>query len=152
MKTRFLFASVLLMAVAAMLAGGLSAADDKASLEGAKCPVSGKPINQSDWVAYESGKVYFCCENCPAAFKKDPAKYAAKAHLQMVQTGQLKEVACPLTGKPLNPATAVDVGGVRVAFCCNNCKGKVEKATGDDQINMVFKDVSKGYKPAAEEK
>ena len=70
----------------------------------------------------------------------------------MVQTGQLKEFACPLTGKPLNPATAIDVGGVQVAFCCNNCKGKVEKATGDDQINMVFKDVSKGYKPATETK
>ena len=60
MKTRSLLALVLLMAVAGMIAGGLLADDAKAPLAGAKCPVSGKPINQSDWVAYENGKVYFC--------------------------------------------------------------------------------------------
>ncbi len=153
MKTRTVFASVLLVAAAGMIAGGLLAADPAPStpqpnLENAKCPVSGKPVKADDWLAFDGGKVYFCCENCPTAFKKDTSKYAAKAHLQMVQTGQLKEVACPLTGKPLNPSTAIDVGGVQVAFCCNTCKGKVQKASGDDQINMVFKDVSKGYKPA----
>jgi YHS domain-containing protein len=140
-----------------MIAGALLAADSapapaKLNLENAKCPVSGKPIKANDWVAFENGKIYFCCENCPAAFKKDPSKYAAKAHLQMVQTGQLQEFACPLTGKPLNPSTAIDVGGVTVAFCCNNCKGKVEKASGDDKISLVFKDISKGYKPATETK
>ncbi len=157
MKTRTIFALVLLVAVAGLVAGALLAADPapsspKPNLENAKCPVSGKAVKADDWVAFENGKVYFCCENCPAAFKKDSAKYAAKAHLQMVQTGQLKEVACPLTGKPLNPETAIDVGGVKVAFCCNNCKGKVEKASGDEKISMVFKDVSKGYKPANEVK
>ena len=157
MKTRSVLASVVLVAVAGMIAGALLAADSapapaKLNLDNAKCPVSGKAINASDWVAFENGKVYFCCENCPAAFKKDPSKYTAKAHLQMVQTGQLKEVACPLTGKPLNPETAIDVGGVQVAFCCNNCKGKVQKASGDEQISLVFKDVSKGYKPASEAK
>jgi YHS domain-containing protein len=157
MKTRSIFASALLVAVAGMIAAALLAADappslPKPNLENAKCPVSGKPVKADDWVAFDGGKVYFCCENCPAAFKKDPSKYAAKAHLQEVQTGQLKEVACPLTGKKLNPDTAMDVGGVQVEFCCNTCKGKVQKATGDDQINMVFKDISKGYKPATETK
>src|SRR4051812_44720086 len=51
-----------------------------------KCPLSGKPINKEYAVDFDGGKVYMCCENCPAAFKKDEAKYAAKAHLQMVQT------------------------------------------------------------------
>ena len=105
MKTRTIFALVLLVAVAGLIAGALLAADSapsapKLNLDNAKCPVTGKAVKADDWVAFENGKVYFCCENCPAAFKKDSAKYAAKAHLQMVQTGQLKEVACPLTGKP----------------------------------------------------
>ena len=56
-----------------------------------KCPISGKPINKEYAVDFDGGKVYMCCENCPAAFKKDSAKYAAKAHLQMVQTGELSE-------------------------------------------------------------
>ena len=157
MKTRTVFASVLLVATAGMVAGGLLAADSPPStpqpnLADAKCPVTGKMVKADDWLAYDGAKVYFCCENCPKAFKKDPSKYAAKAHLQEVQTGQLKEVACPLTGKKLNPETAIDVGGVKVAFCCNNCKGKVQAASGDEQINLVFKDISKGYKPATETK
>jgi hypothetical protein len=51
-----------------------------------------------------------------------------------------KQVKCPITGKDLNPATVIDVGGVKVAFCCNNCKGKVSKAEGDEQLNLVFGD------------
>jgi YHS domain-containing protein len=41
------------------------------------CPVAGDKIEGSGhMVAYE-GKVYhFCCDECPAQFKKDPAKYA----------------------------------------------------------------------------
>lgn len=41
------------------------------------CPVSGDKVGDSKlMVAYE-GKVYhFCCDECPAQFKKDPAKYA----------------------------------------------------------------------------
>jgi hypothetical protein len=35
---------------------------------------------------------------------------------------------------------------VKVEFCCNNCQGKVEKAKGDEQVSMVFKDTEKGFK------
>ena len=50
-----------------------------------KCPVSGKAIDIAQAVDYKGKKVYFCCGNCPAAFKADPAKYEAKLP-------QLKEV------------------------------------------------------------
>jgi YHS domain-containing protein len=102
-----------------------------------KCPVSGESVDSMGGklaVDFEGGKVFFCCDKCPPAFKKDPTKYIAKAHLQMVQTNQLKEVACPFTGKPLNPETAIDVGGVKVAFCCKDCMAKAAKAKGDEQI------------------
>jgi len=136
MKVRSLLLLVLLGSLAGLIANGLLAADTKAPSNDVKCPVSSKPINPADFVEFEKAKVYFCCENCPAVFKKDPPKYAAKAHLQMVQTGQLKEVACPFTGKPLNPETAIDVGGVKVAFCCKNCEAKAQNAKGDDQISL----------------
>ena len=69
----------------------------------------------------------------------------------MVETDQLKQVACPFTGKPLNPETAIDVGGVEVAFCCKDCLAKAEKAKGEEQISLIFKDVSKGFKLAKDE-
>ena len=119
-----------------------------------KCPVSGESVDSMGGkvsVDFEGGKVFFCCDKCPAAFKKDTAKYVAKAHMQMVQTEQLKQVACPFTGKPLNPETAIDVSGVKVAFCCKDCMGKAAKAKGDEQVSLVFKDVSKGFKLAKDD-
>lgn len=43
------------------------------------CPVSGKPINTTvKGVEHDGNMVYFCCAGCPAAFEKDPAKFADK--------------------------------------------------------------------------
>src|SRR4051812_31323609 len=110
MKTRLSIAA--LVAAAFVLAGSLIAADDKAPA--LKCPVSGKAVNPSAaTVDFNGGKVAFCCDNCPKQFSKNPEKYAAKANLQLVQSGQLKQTACPLTGKPVNPEATVDVAGVK---------------------------------------
>jgi YHS domain-containing protein len=115
----------------------------------AKCPVSGKDINKDASVEFNGGLVYFCCNNCPKAFEKDTLKYTGKANLQLVVTGQAKEVKCPFTGKDLNPETKISVAGVNVCFCCNNCKGKAEKAEGQMQIDLIFGD-SKKFKKAFE--
>ncbi len=147
MKSR-LFLSAL--AVAALIAAHSLRAEDKAPGKDVKCPVSGKAINPASFVEFNGGKVYLCCDGCPAAFKKDPAKYTAKANHQMAQTGQIVEVTCPLSGKKLNPETALDIDGVSVTFCCNNCKGAVAKMTPDEQVAKVFTDVSKSYEPAPE--
>jgi len=114
----------------------------------AKCPVSGKGCNPEKSVAFDGGSVYFCCGNCQGAFEKDSSKFAAKAHHQLVSTGQMKQKACPLSGGPVKAGTEVDIDGVEVGFCCNNCKGKVEGASGDEKITMVFGDVSKGFAAA----
>jgi YHS domain-containing protein len=114
----------------------------------AKCPVSGAPAKKESAVDYKGGKVYFCCDGCPASFKKDTAKYAAKANQQLVVTGQAKQAKCPLTGGKCNPAAALEVGGVQACFCCDGCKGKVAKASAEDQVKMVFDDeaFAKGFK------
>ncbi len=148
MKTR-LFLSALV--VAALIAVHSLRAEDKEPGKDVKCPVSGKAINPASFVEFNGGKVYLCCDGCPAAFKKDTAKYAAKANHQMAQTGQIVEKACPLSGKALNPETGLDIAGVTVKFCCNNCKGAVAKMTPDEQIAKVFTDVSKSYEAAPAE-
>lgn len=40
------------------------------------CPVSGEELKSKDsYLDYEGVRVYFCCDNCIAAFEKDPEKY-----------------------------------------------------------------------------
>jgi len=129
MKARILLASVIGSAL--LLSSALIAADAEKKYE-AKCPVSGKPAKETSTVDYLGGKVQFCCDNCPKAFEADPKKFAAKAALQMLGTGQMKQVACPMSGKPCNPDQSTEIDGVKVSFCCENCKGAVDKA--DDKV------------------
>jgi hypothetical protein len=115
----------------------------------ATCPVAKTKAAKEDKSAeYRGAKVYFCCGGCPDAFKKDTAKFATRANMQLVETAQAKQVKCPLSGGDLNADTKIKVGDAEVAFCCNNCKGKVEKATGDDQLALVYSDKAfdKGFK------
>lgn len=131
MKTRIALAAV--VASALLLTQALIAADTAAdSTFKAKCPVSGKDAKPTSTLDFAGGKVEFCCDNCPKAFKADEKKFAAKAALQMLGTGQLKQVACPISGKPCNPEQTATIEGVKVGFCCPNCKGAVEKA--DDKV------------------
>jgi YHS domain-containing protein len=138
MKTK---ATLLVLAVAtAMLLPRLTA-EEKDKLNGAKCPVGGTKAAKAESSAdYRGAKVYFCCDNCPKAFAKDTAKHANKANHQLAQTGQAKQEKCPLSGNDLNKEATTDVAGVKVAFCCNDCKGTVEKAEGDKKLELVFAD------------
>ena len=139
-----LITSVTLFAFVASFVG----AEDKKEFK-ATCPVAKTKAAKEDKSAeYRGAKVYFCCGGCPEAFKKDTAKFSTRANMQLVQTGQAKQEKCPLSGGDLNADTKIKVGDAEVAFCCNNCKGKVEKATGDDQLALVYSDKAfdKGFK------
>jgi YHS domain-containing protein len=146
---RYAFA---MLALSAMWMSVVIGAEPK--LDKAKCPVSGKEVKAASAADYKGGKVYFCCDGCPDAFKKDTPKYSTKANHQLALTGQAKEVKCPLAGRDLNPDTAIDIAGAKVAFCCNNCKGKASKASGDEQLELVFSDKAfeKGFKVGEEKK
>ena len=147
MSTRLLGLAILTAFVAGL---AVHAADEKKF--SAKCVVAGKPDAKEDkFAAYKGGKVYFCCDNCKAAFEKDTAKFAVKANTQLVTTGQAKQVKCPLSGQPVDDAQEVEVSGAKVKFCCGNCKGKVAAATGDDQAKLVFNDETfkKGFEVKA---
>jgi hypothetical protein len=143
MKTRMFLAA---LAVAGLFAvGSLRAADEKAEL---KCPVSGQPAKAEHKVAFNGGDVTFCCPNCPKAFNANSAKFAAKANLQLAQSGQLKQIKCPLTGRPVAADKSVAVEGVEVGLCCGGCLAKTKKVEGDELIGLLFTDTSKGFEPA----
>jgi YHS domain-containing protein len=127
------------MALAAACIAGLvvNAADEKKFA--AKCLVAGKPDAKEDkFSEYKGAKVYFCCDNCKGKFDKDPKAFATKANAQLVSTKQAKQVKCPISGQPVDEAQTAEVNGVKVAFCCGNCKGKVAKAEGDAKTELVF--------------
>lgn len=139
-------------AVIAALALGLSATADEPKLDGVKCVVAAKNAAKADnAVEYRGAQVFFCCMNCPKAFAKDTAKFAPRANMQLVATGQAKQQKCPFTGRDLNTDTKIDVSGVAVCFCCENCQGKAEKAEGPAQVNLIFSDAAfdKGFKVQA---
>src|SRR5262245_56337623 len=85
-------------------------AEEKAKEFKATCPVANTKAAKEDKSAdYKGGKVYFCCGNCPEAFKKDEAKFSTRANMQLVQTGQAKQAKCPLSGGDLNADTKIKV-------------------------------------------
>ncbi len=151
MKARYLLASSVcatLLAASLLMAGEIN-------LEGVKCVLNPKgPAKAENAVEYKGAKVFFCCQNCPKKFSEDPAKFATKANHQLVATKQAKQLKCPLSGQPTKEDKTVEVNGVNVAFCCANCQGKVAKAEGDEQLELVFSDKAfeKGFEIAKQEK
>ena len=123
-----------LLVLCMLVVGTLYALD----LEGVKCPVSGQPANEEASLSFKEGTIYFCCDGCPDAFAGDTAKFEAKAHHQLVQTGQFIQKGCPKTGRAVNPDTTIDVAGVDVDFCCNGCKSWATQSEGDELIAKIF--------------
>jgi YHS domain-containing protein len=152
MRRGFLMGAVALLA--AITIGTLSADDkekskDEKKKEAAFCPVGGvgHEINKEVAVDFEGGKVHFCCDKCPAAFEKNTAKFASNARHQLLATGQIEQVACPLSGRKVNPEKKTEVAGLEIAFCCENCQGKIAKTEKEEEkIALVFKDSIKDSK------
>ena len=130
---------------------GFEATDDENDLSGVKCPMMGEDVSADFAIDYMGGKVYVCCESCIDEYKEDPDSYTAAFNQQLVQTKQFTQTGCPFSGGKVNDETKINVGDVKVGFCCNGCKGKVEGAEDDDtRLVMVFsKDAfKKGFKKA----
>lgn len=131
--------------VAIGLTTALARAEEKKAAQ-AVCPVSGQAIDKNFSTDYQGGKVYFCCGNCKAVFTAAPAKYAAKANLQLVATGQAEQTGCPITGAKTDATKTLTVNGVEVRFCCGGCQGKVAKAKPEEKLELVFgKGFAKGF-------
>jgi YHS domain-containing protein len=123
---------------------GISAMADEAKLDGVNCVVANRPAKAEQSADHNGAKVYFCCGNCKGKFTENPKEFTAQANRQLVQTGQATQKACPLAGRPVK--VSVD-DGVKIGFCCNNCKGKYEQASADDRLKLVFSEAAfaKGF-------
>jgi YHS domain-containing protein len=148
MKSRWMVMS--LFAATLVAVGGLKAAKEEAAKKEFKatCPVSGKPAGEDHMVVAKNGdKVYFCCDNCPKAYKANPKKFDTKVNAQLLETGQVVQVACPLTGKPMSKDHTGEAGTAKVAFCCEKCEAKYAKASDEEKVKLAFAKASfdKGF-------
>jgi YHS domain-containing protein len=85
------------------------------------CPVSGKPIDKEMSLEVDGQAIFFCCDKCPAEYKKDPAKYKAKLANSYEY---FLPALCPLTGERVNFAVSLDTKDGPLYFCCKGCVGK----------------------------
>lgn len=85
------------------------------------CPVSGEDIDTEKTAVHEGKTIAFCCDKCLAKFNKDPKTVAAK-----VKADNPGNAKCPVSGKDVDPATAV-VHTEEIGFCCEKCQAKFEK-------------------------
>ncbi|MFO0921502.1 MAG: hypothetical protein U0905_03330 [Pirellulales bacterium] len=132
---------MLAMMMAAMVGfvGTAFAVTTKDPLADVKCfLMPQKNIKEDKSVDYKDGKVYFCCPNCVKKFSESKDKYEAKANHQLVLTEQYKQEVCPFSGGKLDSSTAIEVGGTKVSFCCNNCKGSAEKMAEEERVEKIF--------------
>lgn len=100
----------------------------------AVCPISGAPAKNSKKTHFGGGQVFFCCDKCLAKFNG----MKAKMNHQLVMTKQVKQVSCPMSGKPVKEGMEVAYGGVKVGFCCGNCKGEAEKTVTEDKDAAIL--------------
>ena len=147
MKTRWIVVS---LSIAMLLAAGELTAAENEPLDKkfeATCPVSGKPALETSVVELPKGggRVYFCCENCPKAFKENPEKFELMVRRQLLETGQIVQVACPVTGKPVNKETMVEVGRAKAGFCCEKCLAQYNAADDEGKLKILFAELKKGF-------
>ena len=93
------------------------------------CPVSGKAINKSVFVDHQGQRIYFCCADCPAAFKADPEKSYAQFQEDGIELENI-QTTCPVSGEKLGEhgeATSVSYKGRTVKFCCAACEKSFAK-------------------------
>jgi len=154
--------SLAVLAVPFLLAPS-GATDPPAKAKSVFCPVVGTPEGKSCdhcpsgycplrpsaemSLAFDGGKLQFCCGKCKAIFEKAPAKFAANAHHQLVATGQARQQKCPLCGGEMGDTPQVSIGGVSVGFCSTECHAKAVKASPTERMEMLFgeKAFAKGF-------
>jgi YHS domain-containing protein len=117
------------------------AAEDKEKkpVQPVNCPVTGKPANLLISVATDDGPVFFCSDACIDAYKKDPAKYAAKVAEQRKTLADRPkvQVTCPVSGNPVDKKVFIEQDGQKVYFCCKDCIDKFKADTAKYKAKLA---------------
>ena len=130
------------MIVAGAVTFAMVASIQAQDLSGIKCIVNGDQNASSDAsIEYRGGRVYVCRQECIKDFESDPTTFATRANHQLVLTGQFRQAKCPVSGTKMDSAVTANVGGTKVAFCCQKCLKKVEDAEEmKERAELVFGD------------
>lgn len=90
------------------------------------CPVMGGDINKDIYADHDGKRVYFCCKECIAEFKKNPQAYLdtleKRGEMPHILSGRTPQKTCPVMGGAIDTSVYVDHEGERVYFCCPQCK------------------------------
>ncbi len=128
-KTSLVVAMVLVLGTGLLIAQ--AGPPDKAAkkLELPLCPVMGNPINLSVSMMADDGPVYLCCPGCDKKINAEPKKFAKKIAEQRAVLAKLPrvQVACPVTGKPIDKKAFIEEDGKKVYFFCDKCPKTYKK-------------------------
>ncbi len=98
-----------------------------------------RDVKEAKSVDHMGGKVFFCCPGCVKKWNTDTAKYETQGNVQLVQSGQFKQSNCPISGGDVSQDHSSEIDGVKVFFCCEKCKAKVDTAADDTaKRELVF--------------
>jgi uncharacterized pyridoxamine 5'-phosphate oxidase family protein len=115
----------------------LTGADDKE----AKCPVSGHAAKKDISLNVNGKMVYFCCDKCPDAYKKQ------------INLSTEECTKCPQSGKAAKKENSIiEKTAEYVSFCCNNCPKAFAEKNKFDTKDEGPKTCPMSGKPAKDEK
>lgn len=143
MIRRFLLSVVALGLVGAIYGSVALAEKETEKALDTTCVVSGAPAKKEHAEKYQGKMVYFCCPNCPKAFTADPKKFDLKVKTQWLETNQITQVGCPVSGKPVDANATSALGKAKVAFCCEKCKAGFDSSS--NKAEFAFKNFDKGF-------
>jgi YHS domain-containing protein len=84
-------------------------------------------------IDYKGKSFYFCCEGCPAEFKKNPDKYLAQTEFKDRRPSPEeigKEAKCTVMNhkfKITANTPVIEYHGKSFYFCCEGCPGEFKK-------------------------
>jgi len=87
-------------------------------------------------IDYKGKSFYFCCEGCPAEFKKDPDKYLSQTEFRdrRPTTEEIgKEAKCTVMNhrfKITANTPVIDYHGKSYFFCCEGCPSEFKRNPG----------------------
>jgi YHS domain-containing protein len=87
-------------------------------------------------IDYKGKSFYFCCEGCPAEFKKDPDKYLAQTEFRerKPNPGEIgQEAKCTVMNHKFKIKAAtpvIDYHGKSFYFCCEGCPQEFKRNPG----------------------
>jgi YHS domain-containing protein len=104
-----------------------------------KCPISGEPIDFRVSLKTDEGPVFFCSPDCIRKYESDPQKYATAAASQrkVLSDRPHVQVACPVSGAPVDPKVFIEQDGQKVYFCSEDCITKFKAEPAQYRSNLA---------------